>query len=51
MADILRYPGDRSFAGAQLLALAEIALLATRRRKTLQQASTDDIEWNGEPLA
>lgn len=51
MADILAFPGDRSFAGAQLLALAEIALLAARRGKTLQQAATDDIEWNGESLA
>ena len=50
MGSILDYPGDRSFAGAQLLALAEIALIAIRHGRTLQQAATYDIEWNGEPL-
>ncbi len=50
MGDILSFPGDRSFAGAQLLSVAEIALLALRTGKTLQQAATHDIEWNGEAL-
>lgn len=50
MGDILDFPGDRLFFGAQLLSLAEIALIAARQRRTLQQAATWDIEWNGEPL-
>jgi len=32
------------------LTLAELLLIAVRERKTMQQASTQDIEWNGEPL-
>lgn len=31
-------------------ALAEVAWIALRERKSLQQASTFDIEWNGAPL-
>jgi predicted ATP-grasp superfamily ATP-dependent carboligase len=50
MGNILDFPGDRSFFGAQFLSLAEIALVAARQRRTLQQAATWDIEWNGEPL-
>jgi predicted ATP-grasp superfamily ATP-dependent carboligase len=50
MGSILAYPGDRSFTGAQLLALVEIAMIAVRYRRTLQQAATFDIEWNGGPL-
>lgn len=50
MGSILAWPGDRSFVGAQLLALAEIALIAIRHGRSLQQAATYDIEWNGEPL-
>ena len=50
MANILAFPGDRSRAGAQWLATAEIALLALRTGKSLQQAATHDIEWNGEAL-
>lgn len=50
MGSILDYPGDRGFAAAQLLALAEIAMIAARHGRTLQQAATYDIEWNGEPL-
>ena len=50
MGNILAFPGDTSLPGAQLLALAEIAGIALRTGKTLQQAATDDIEWNGEAL-
>jgi len=50
MGNIFEARGDRSRAGAQLLALGEIGLLALEKRKTLQQAATYDIEWNGEPL-
>ncbi|MBK8085309.1 MAG: hypothetical protein IPK28_16645 [Devosia sp.] len=50
MADLFAFPGDRGFVLPQLLALAEIASVAVRSGKSLQQAATDDIEWNGEPL-
>lgn len=49
-SNILAFPGDTSLLGAQFLALAEIAGIALRAGKTLQQAATDDIEWNGEWL-
>lgn len=39
---------SRVTLGAQLRALAEIAGLALRRGQGLQQASTYDIEWNGD---
>ena len=51
MADLFAFPGDRGFVVPQVLALAEIAGIALRSGKSLQQAATDDIEWNGEPLA
>ncbi len=50
VGNIMAFPGDRSLLGGQLLALGEIALLALRTGKTLQQAATHDIEWNGEAL-
>jgi len=50
MGDVLAFAGDRGFAGAQVMALAEIAVVALRQGKSLQQAATDDIEWNGERL-
>ena len=50
MGNILAFPGDTSLPGAQLLALAEIISIALRSGKSLQQAATDDIEWNGEAL-
>jgi hypothetical protein len=50
MADLSRWPGDRSLLPAQFLALAEIAALALSKRITLKAAATADIEWNGEPL-
>lgn len=50
MGNVLASPGDGPAALAQLLAIGEIALLALREGKTLQQAATHDIEWNGEPL-
>ncbi len=49
-ADLFAFPGDRGFLLPQLLALAEIAGIALGSGKSLQQAATDDIEWNGEPL-
>jgi len=30
--------------------MGELALLAIVEKKTLQQASTHDIEWNGESI-
>ncbi len=51
MHDLMQWPGDRDMRVPQLVALAEIALLALRGSKSLKAASTDDIEWNGEELA
>jgi hypothetical protein len=48
--NVLAFAGDRSFAAAQMLAVGEIAALALRTGKTMQQAATHDIEWNGEDL-
>jgi len=48
--DISAWPGDRSLMPAQLLALAEIAMVAATRRIGLKAAATADIEWNGEPI-
>ncbi|MCB9992837.1 MAG: hypothetical protein H6873_04175 [Hyphomicrobiaceae bacterium] len=50
MKNLLAAPGDRWLGLSQFLALGEIALIAARTGKTLQQAATDDIEWNGETL-
>ena len=50
MADISRWPGDRSLIGAQSLALAEVVALALSKGVGLKAAATADIEWNGEPL-
>ena len=50
MADISRWPADRSLVGAQFLALAEVAALALSKRVRLKAAATADIEWNGEGL-
>ena len=50
MGNVLALPGDKSVGMVQLLALGEIALLALRSGKSLQQAATHDLEWNGEPL-
>jgi predicted ATP-grasp superfamily ATP-dependent carboligase len=50
MGNVLASPGDRPVGLAQLLALGEIGLRALGEGKTLQQAATHDIEWNGEPL-
>jgi hypothetical protein len=50
MSDISSWPGDRPLIGAQLLALAEIGLLAFSKGVGLKAAATADIEWNGEPL-
>ena len=49
-SSIFSFPGDRNFFGPQLLALMEIAVLAIASGRSLQQAATDDVEWNGEPL-
>lgn len=50
MQNLLAWPEDGAARLSQLLALGEIALLALRTGRTLQQAATEDIEWNGEPL-
>lgn len=50
MGDVMGCAGDRGFLGPQILAMAEIAVVALRQGKSLQQAVTDDIEWNGERL-
>ncbi len=48
--NLLEWPGDPETRWGQYRALAEIAGLAIRRRTSLQQASTRDIEWDGEGL-
>ena len=48
--DVLARPGDRvPFAGA-LVDMGAFARLALRRGCSLREASTRDIEWDGEPL-
>ncbi len=47
LQDLAAWPGDGHLFGAQVLALAEIAVLSLRKRKGLRAAVTDDIEWNG----
>ena len=49
--DVLDWPGDPGPKRAQFTALRAIAGRALRDRISLQQASTRDIEWNGEGLA
>jgi hypothetical protein len=48
--DLLDWPDDPGPKRGQYRALAEIAALAIRRRISLQKASTNDIEWDGEGL-
>jgi predicted ATP-grasp superfamily ATP-dependent carboligase len=48
--DALAWPGDRLPTLAQPRALAELAGLALRERKSLIAASTEGIAWNGAPI-
>jgi hypothetical protein len=49
--NLLAWPGDQGPNLGQFRALTEIAVLAIRRRVSLQTASTSDIEWDGEGLS
>jgi hypothetical protein len=49
--DVLTVPGDRWPMAGALLDLAWFAKTAWRRRCTLREAATSDIEWDGEELA
>lgn len=50
MVDVSAWPGDRSQIPIQLLSFCEIALAALRTGRSLAEATTLGIEWNGEPL-
>ena len=45
--ELLDWPDDPGAKSAQIVALAEFARLALRRRISLLAATTYDIEWNG----
>ncbi len=49
--DCLTRPADRLPAAGALLDAARFALLGVSGRHTAAGQSTDDIEWNGEPIA
>lgn len=49
--DVLAAPGDRLPLAGALVDLAWFARTALRRRCTLREAATRDIEWDGEELA
>jgi len=49
-SDIVSVPGDRVPALAQILGLGEIYYRAIRAGRSALSASTQDIEWNGQPL-
>ena len=46
--DALRFPGEWSLFHGQVASVAEFALLALRRRCSILEATTYDMEWNGE---
>ena len=46
--EMTAWPGDPPGPGGQIAAMAEFTLTALRHRLSLQEASTRDIEWNGE---
>ena len=48
--DIIADPNDRRPELAQFLGLGEIAVRAMFSRRSMLSASTQDIEWNGQPL-
>ena len=49
-SDVIARPGDSGPLWAQLLGLTEVVWRALRRRCTLLEAATADIEWNGQAL-
>lgn len=49
--DVLATPGDRSPLAGGLLDMAVFAASALRRRSSVREAATRDIEWDGEVLA
>jgi hypothetical protein len=48
--DALTLPGDRAPLAGALVDTLDFSLRALRRRQSLTDAMTADIEWNGEPL-
>ena len=51
MDDLLAWRGDRGTTPMQLLGLGEIVVRSVLRRQSLSEASTADIEWNGDDLS
>ncbi len=51
MDDLLAWRGDRGTTPMQLLGLGEIVVRSVLRRQSLSEASTVDIEWNGDDLS
>lgn len=49
--DVIGVPGDRATVAGAAADMAFCLLLALRRRCTLREAATRDIEWDGEALA
>jgi hypothetical protein len=48
--DVLSVAGDRQPVMGAALDLASFALIAARRKSSMREASTRDIEWDGEDL-
>lgn len=49
--DVLGVPGDRATVAGAAADMASYLMLSLRRRCTLREAATRDIEWDGEALA
>jgi hypothetical protein len=49
--DVIGRPGDRGPVAGVLLDAARFALLGLARLRSPTGETTDDIEWNGEPIA
>lgn len=49
-ADALSFPGEWSLFHGQVASVADFAMLALRRRCSILEATTYDMEWNGDGL-
>ena len=48
--DVIALKGDKSFLFFQWLSFTELILIALRKRVSIREASTADIEWDGEKI-
>ncbi|VAW61791.1 hypothetical protein MNBD_GAMMA10-3187 [hydrothermal vent metagenome] len=48
--DVINMKSDKSFMFFKFISLAELLIIALRKKVSIRQASTMDIEWDGEEI-